>query len=225
MRRLLSWATTSLVFTTAWAFAACGEAADSAGAPLANIAVNVLNAQGYYNSHAVTDASGNYTAHALPSDSYTVAFLPAAYQREYYDDKRSSRLAEQIVVVAPEVRTGIDAVLEKGGSIIGRVTAADTGAGLASVNVEATGLNDGYSQRTYTNASGYYTFATMLPSDAYRVRFTPSDDGAACAYIPEYYGNRRDATTSDPVIVAAPNNTANIDAALERGVYLPTIRR
>jgi hypothetical protein len=194
-----------------------GHVADSAGAPLQNIAVHVLNERADYSSHATTDAYGNYTAHAIRSDSYTVAFWPKMYQEEYYDDKPSRQLAERVLVAAPEVKTGIDAVLEKGGSMSGRVTAADTGAGLPSVYVEVASLSDGHSERALTDATGYYTFTSTLPGDAYRVRFTPYDRGAACAYIPEYYDDKRSPTGSDPVVIAAPNNTPNIDAVLDRG--------
>lgn len=185
------------------------------GAGIKNVSVQVYDSTGERVADGRTNAAGVYIiAPALPSGSYRVGFFPRSddagrYLDEFYDDKTVLALSVPITLAAPASATGIDAVLAQGGAITGRVTAAETGAGLPDVAVSvynAAGDAIGYAN---TGIDGVYN-TTALPSGMYRVRFDPQGDSSA------YAG----ASYADAVAVTAPNITTNINIALARGATI-----
>jgi hypothetical protein len=76
---------------------------------------------------------------------------------EYYNNRTSSSTADPVTVTAGQNTTGIDAQLEPGGSISGRVT-NNSGVGIADVGVSAivdpSSLDAGYAN---TDSDGNYT--------------------------------------------------------------------
>lgn len=93
----------------------------------------------HHEASAPIGADGSYTIGGLPTDEYLVVFEShdGDYLSEYYDGDFSFDFSTvDWVTVAPGATvTGIDAVLRSLGTISGRVTAADTGEGLAGVEV------------------------------------------------------------------------------------------
>jgi hypothetical protein len=195
-----------------------GRITDASMAPLkfADVSLSSETTHLLFQLGARTDAAGNYTIHGVPSGSYTVFFSHSSSIGEYYNNQHDITLANRINVTAPQATSGIDAVLARGGTISGRVTAADTGLGLDDVSVDVYDLAGNQIDGTLTQGSGFYAFTT-LPSGAYRVHFNPTSNGNGCAYSSEYYNNQRTAAHADTVSVTAPNTTPNINAELERG--------
>jgi hypothetical protein len=96
------------------------------------------------------------------------------------------------------------------GGVSGRVTAAAGGAGVADVLVLAI-PNDGDgapAASTRTGSDGRYLIPVGLASGSYTVRFLAASAGSS---------NLRDAVYPQPVIVAEPELTRNIDATLSAG--------
>jgi len=190
-----------------------GRVTDSSGAGIQNVWVNVYDANWVWISGASTDANGNYTAMGIPTGAYKVEFYGShlGYLYELYNNKLDFCNADPVAVTAPNATTGIDAVLELGGSISGRVTDS-TGAGIQNVWVDIVNTNDEWISYASTDANGNYT-AIGIPTGSYKVSFYGSDLG----YVREWYNNKPDIGNADFVSVTAPNATTGIDAVLEVG--------
>jgi 5-hydroxyisourate hydrolase-like protein (transthyretin family) len=210
------------------------------GALLEDVEVNVYDSNGNWEASVTTNASGVYTTTGLTTGCYRLLFstqdaFGAArdYIDEYYNDKSSLAAANAIPVAAPNVVSGINAVLARGGKISGRVTAADTGGPLSGIKASAYDSTGTEVRYDYTDSSGDYVI-TGLPSGNYRVRFYPicifySDSGTIKRYAGEYYNDKTDLATANVVVVTAPSTTSSIDAVLGGGVakfvYLPVVLR
>jgi uncharacterized protein (UPF0371 family) len=170
-----------------------GTVKDATGSPLANVSVN---AGGNYN--ALTDASGNYAIKGLPFDQYAIV-SPVRWGGG--DSTYISQSKDTIVtVISPDV-TGIDFVLEKGGSVAGTVKDG-TGNPMANFSINA---GDNY--RTLTDVNGNYAIKG-LPFDQYTVvspgRWGPNDG----TYISQ---------SRDIAITTASPDVTGIDFELENG--------
>ncbi len=201
-------------------------AADT-GEGLKGVSVQIYDAVGNYITGISTIASGYYTTTAmLATGSYRVEFetryssdnVTRAYLGEYYDNQPDLANADVVTVTAPDTTTSINAVLERGGQISGRVTADDTGDGLANVDVRVYNSSSFYSSASLvrTDATGVYT-VTGLQSGSYLVEFDPPSSGTASAYLGEWYNDQPDREVSNLVPVTLANTTGNINAGLARG--------
>ena len=170
---------------------------------------------GYYSWEtptATTGADGAYAVTDAPAGSYRLRFdAPAGYASEYYNDKPTYENADLVVVTAGGTASGTNAALSAGATISGRVTRAVGGAavGDGSVNaVSSTGDNFG----ALLLGDGTYTL-DGLPAGSYKLRFDSND----CCLITEYYNDKPDEASADPVTVAAGQNRTGVDAALALG--------
>ncbi|MEE8389556.1 MAG: carboxypeptidase regulatory-like domain-containing protein [Anaerolineae bacterium] len=191
--------------------------AEGSGTPLSNVDVNAYDATtGSYVDDDTTDASGVYRIDGLAAGSYKLRFYDynGVYLQEYYDDKPDLDSADPVTVTAG-VTTTANAALTGGGRVTGRVTDADSGAGVAGVWVEARrqDASTPYGWAT-TNANGYYT-TTALYTGVYRVSFSPSRP-----YFGEHYDNFRQWYGFTLITVTAPLTTTGINAALEKGYLI-----
>ncbi len=194
------------------------------GAPLQNVYVSLYERDNCdetsWVKSAYTNAAGNYTLSNVAPGEYVVYFDtrygPKLYLPEYYNDKSEEWLADPITVTVGQNVSNINAALQRGGYISGQVTAADGGAPLANISVTVYDSQGRYKGGVSTNASGHYT-TTALLSGAYRLRFSPQSNGAAAAYLTEYYNNKVNLTVADPISVTVGNATPNINAVLDRG--------
>jgi hypothetical protein len=210
------------------------------GALLQGVSISVYDSNGSWRGSATTNASGVYTTSALTMGNYRVKFgtqsapgVTEDYVDEYYNDKSSLTTADAVPVTAPNLTSGINAVLARGGKISGRVTAGDTGEPLSGVEVSAYDSTGREVRYTSTDSSGNYTI-TGLPSGTYRVRFYGvciyfSDSRTTKTYFGEYYNDKLSLATADSVAVTAPNTASGINAVLAGGtlksVYLPVVLR
>src|SRR5207249_3168126 len=111
----------------------------------------------------LTNALGEYTVSGLASGSYKVEFSQRSgrgyYLAQDYNGKSSSSEADAVSVTAGSTSRSIDAALQPGGQITGRVTDASTQAALANFEVcvfEAGGSGFGVGCGR-TNSRGEYT--------------------------------------------------------------------
>lgn len=172
-----------------------------------------------YVAYDFTDASGLYTLSQLQPGTYFIGFDPPSntdYVGAYFNNKTSLASADPVSVTYHTVVTDANAALVIGGKIRGRVTAVDNSAPLKNVYVTA------YypdlcgvlvpSAYAYTDASGYYTVTGLL-SGTYRIGFDFS------GYRDEYYNNKADLASADPIAVAQGAIVSGIDAMLEPEGY------
>ncbi len=194
--------------------------ADDTGLPLQDVQVSASEQNGYLTKYAEVDANGVYTVSGLLTGSYRVYFAPhdssEDYVFEYYDDTYDYSSADLVAVVAPDLVSGIDASLARGGKITGQVTASDTGLPLQDISVQAEEQNGAWYSYTQVDANGMYTLTGLLTGN-YRVNFSPYSYGSSSDYLREYYDNKYTYETADLVPLVAPDIASNIDASLERG--------
>jgi hypothetical protein len=194
------------------------------GLPLADVSVTAYDAgTGSYKGSGYTDSAGQYAIDGLATGSYKVEFDPSYgssqnYLDQFYNNQTSLDTANPINVTDGQPTQNINAVLELGGQITGRVTGADTHNPLPDVAVWVYASDScSSSMYAYTDANGVYT-VTAVPTGNYKVDFDPTYSSSALTreYIEQYYNNK-DWSNATPVVVTAPNVVNNIDAALVRG--------
>ena len=187
------------------------------GHPLPNVWVRAHTSIGDYASGA-TDASGTYTITGVSNGVYKVSFSqipPYEYVNQWYHDKSTFETADPVTVTENMVTTGINATLELGGKITGRVTVLSTGLPITDAYVTAYDERGDYYSWASVDAEGTYTL-TGLGTGVYRLRFFPWDRN----YLEEYYANKLDLATADPISVTAGNVITGIDAALLRSGWV-----
>lgn len=192
-----------------------GRVTNSKGEGVDDVYVRLTMLDGHSSNYGYTDASGVYTLTGLIPGSYHVSFDPASnteYVAEYYNNQHSADNANTLVITYNQVIANINAVLETGGRIIGRVT-NNNGVAVQGAQVAVVALGGTESSGAYTDAAGYYTITRLL-ADSYRVSFTPSTGSDLVA---EYFNNKHTQSDATPVVVSFNATASNINAQLERG--------
>lgn len=162
-----------------------------------------------------TASDGTYTLQNLPAGLVTLGFLPG-------DDDHLSRWlgnvtnpfdADRLTLGEGEALTGVDAVLQRTGSMSGTVTDAATGEPIEDVEVRAIAFTEegGYVGSATTGADGSYVMTGLLPDNRWEVTF----DGEALGYIEELWVGPAPEFASFVTVVAG-ETTADIDAELDR---------
>ena len=170
---------------------------------------------------AVTNANGEYMISHLGNGSgeYTVSFSPRSdegldFFSQWYDKKESQLESDPVHVSLDNTTSGIDAALNEGGQIKGRVTDAATKQPLAEIAVCAWSKVVYESRCAWTNSNGEYTIV-RLPAEEFQVSFYTNADN--------YYST----SYSEPVAVTLGNATAGIDTAMEpvvKGTIMGSVR-
>ncbi len=184
------------------------------GTPLENVSVYVTSADFTQGGVAVTGTDGGYAVPGLQPGEYTVRFTTdtsgAGFITEYWDDARSWDRAQRITVLGGEEISGIDASLERGGSISGRVTRESDDAPVAGVHVQLSPDSFLVSPAmAITAADGTYQ-AVGLPAATYTVKFDAPDESLS----DEYWEEALTPTAATGVRVDAGSESSGIDASL-----------
>lgn len=193
------------------------------GQPLDDIVVSVHDNSGSIVQTGFTDASGIYTVTGLATGAYRVRFEPSsfggtkAYAAEYYNDKSTLTDADAINVTAPVITSGVDAALERGGQITGRIIAVDGGVPLKFVTVFVYDAAGNLVDLVFSDASGIYT-TTGLATGSFKLQFsTRVASGLAGEYLGEFYSDKPSLEAADLIGVTKPNVTSAVDTQLARG--------
>lgn len=182
----------------------------------------------------------SYTIFGLPAGAYKILFYApgAGLIDELYDDvlcpqySCDPNLGVPIVVGPQENVTGIDATLEPGAVIQGRLTDALSGDGLPFQFVDVytdTGLYAGFAR---SDLNGFYTTSGAFPPGDYFLsnQFVNPRTGAVLpvlnGYLPQVWtndgsfracGDPCEVLLGDPVTIVDISPVAGIDLAMEQG--------
>jgi Carboxypeptidase regulatory-like domain len=164
------------------------------------------------------DASGQYQLLGLAPGIYRVEFLPSYRSHlvaQYYNHRGKLEEANSVLVSSGLVTRGIDADLELGGQIEGRVADNVTNVGLEEVEVCAQQASTGAAVScARSGADGGYALPS-LPPGSYRVGFWGQRQSAI--YAPQYYDNQPSFFESTVVPVTAGATVTAVDAELQIG--------
>ncbi len=193
------------------------------GQPVANVQVRIFRSNGSLAATATTGTDGTYTSSTLTSGDYKVCFSPPVGRliRECYNNKRPPMAnADVVTVSAPTPRTDINADLETGRRIVGRVRDRQ-GNGLPNVNVAAYPASSGLAQASdeplasgTTNDQGNYTLDAGLPQGSITLRFTPPSGSTFAA-----------TAVNTTVGAGSEDQTTDMTLNTVRRVHVPLIRR
>ena len=192
--------------------------AAAGGKALPGICVYAYGSSGD-NGEATTAPNGTYTIAGLPTDSYTLEFdtgcgNPGDYITQYYGSQSAQSPGQPVGVTAGETIKKIDAALASAGVITGTVSAADGGAPLSGICVNAYN-SAGTSEGATTASDGSYSI-TSLAAGSYTVEFS-TGCGNSGDFLTQYYDNQTSQTSANPVTVTAGETTTEIDGALAAG--------
>jgi carboxypeptidase family protein len=203
--------------------------------PIEGIQVCVQDASGEGEESAgcaQTDAAGEYTITAIPAGSFKVEFsgescdeegcFQTNWVRQYYDGKSNFDDADVLSLSAGDVEAGIDAALEEGGAVSGRVVDAVSEAPIEGLVVCADPAEgEGIGGCDSTDPTGDYLIGG-LPAGEYKVEFSnvicPEDEECSQSYyLHQWFDEEPGWDQADPVTVLVGQTTPEVDAALEEG--------
>lgn len=181
------------------------------GVPIPSVSVTVENEDYSASGWASTDENGAYRVEGLPPGDYTVRFDGSGsdHVSEYWDDAADRDSAQRVTVSGGDTVEGIDAGLDLGGAIAGRVMHESDGSPLEGVEVTATSTENSSGGTVVTDADGRYRIPA-LPEGSYIVSFSPVD----AALHQEYWDDAYDRDRATPVSVTSGSETDGIDPYL-----------
>ncbi|HET9162961.1 MAG TPA: carboxypeptidase-like regulatory domain-containing protein [Solirubrobacterales bacterium] len=161
-----------------------------------------------------TNGAGEYTVASLESGTFDVVFDYEAKSFNYLEVRRRGvRLGDG------ESIGGIDAELEPGGQITGKVTDVETStpvAGVAACVMVDLGEGRGLGHCSKSESDGTYDI-NSLPTGAYVVEFRVE---GSPNYITQYYNGKSGRSEAEWVSVTAGAVTENIDAPMHEGIQI-----
>ena len=211
----------ALLASAAPALAALGSISGTVtgpgGTPLEDICVAVSDSDFDNFGAAETVANGTYTV-VLPADAdYRVGFADcnALYNvvDEYWNDEPTISTADPVAVSNDNTTENVNAELAAGSTMSGTVTGPGN-VPLADICVEAD--NEDFESGGFAETAANGTYAiTGLPADTYKVGFSDCNDVHNVAA--EYYNDKPDFDSANPVVLAADDTAPNVDALLAAG--------
>ncbi|WP_433585092.1 MSCRAMM family protein [Microbacterium hydrocarbonoxydans] len=193
---------------------------EDGGAPVGSVTVFVNSTDFAHNGTDVTDANGDYSVAGLEPGQYTVRFSTeptgTGLISEFWDGAMTSDTAQLITVTGGEMFSGIDASLQEGGVITGRVTRESDGSAVSWARVSA--MPDslvGGQGMAFTDPDGFYRITGLAPGN-YVIGF----DGPDASLSDEYWDGAHQQWAATRVTVAAGHESSGIDASLVASVNI-----
>jgi hypothetical protein len=185
----------------------------SGGAPLDGILICALDSEAEQGACAKSASNGEYLVTGLAGGEYAVGFFAVAesgldYLTQYYSGEPTLAKADPVTVTVAQTTPGVDAALQSGGEISGRVTDSATGAAAPGILACALSAAGKAVECAETASTGDYTIE-RLPVGEYMVGF----DGAG-KYVTQYYDDRFSLAEAQAVPVTLGNVATGIDAAM-----------
>jgi uncharacterized surface anchored protein len=191
-----------------------GVVTDASGInKIQGVVVYAYNSSNNWQS-ATTNSNGAYTIAGLTTGNYTVYFgaFNTSYISVWYNNKQTQVQADLVSVSAPSNTSNINALLESGGDISGKVTiGSSAGPAVAGawINVcDSSSTVCDSSSSTWrgfakTAADGSYRVSGLPSSENYKVQFFEKTVSNAGAGVMQFYNNKQDISSADSVSVGA----------------------
>lgn len=173
---------------------------------------------GFYERCTTTNASGNYALVGLATGEYGVEFSSPPksglnYVTQFWDEEATFFEADAVSVTAGETTPEeIDATMQPGGEMTGKVISAATKKGLEGIQVCAYEEELEYARCSTTGSDGEYTILG-LATGSYEVDFSEALGGEG-TYATQYYDDVASFEEAELVPVEVGKTTTGIDAAL-----------
>jgi Carboxypeptidase regulatory-like domain len=164
-----------------------------------------------------TDGNGSYQINGLSTAEYRVQFFGEGafnYLTQHYDGVDGAGSATLVPIAGPnQVVSSIDAAMQPGAEISGRLTEAGSDKPLANVSVSLLYASTGEAARSVeTDAAGNYAFRGR-PAGNYIVGFSHTNGGPwnNDCYAAQYYKGSASLAGASPLTVAPPQVLTGID--------------
>lgn len=201
-----------------------GHVTDMNGKTLKNVHIFIYTHRVDPYSHARTagnawtDNNGYFKAECLNPGNYFVYYNPSEagnYSGKWYNDKESYDIADNVVVTAGQITSGIDAHLGAACTITGRVVNYE-GVGVPLCNVGLFSSSNRLNKRNgaQSNFDGYYALSN-IPSGDYKIFFFPFQCTPNYAF--EWFNDKSSFETAEIISVYNGQTASGIDARLELG--------
>ena len=195
-----------------------GTVTDNGGNPLQSICVTAQLPDGTPVGQDNTDSAGQYEIKGLTTDGYDVSFEDCdyIYVSEWYDNQPfPDGDPTPVLVTEGDTETGIDAQLDRYGTISGTVT-NEAGDPLDSMCVVAWNSDGSFGFSAATDVNGDYLVGALGdPNSSTPVQYAVEIFDCSGTYGDEFYDNRLDFDSADLVDVTFGQDTPNIDAVLQ----------
>ncbi len=165
-----------------------------------------------------TEPDGEYTIAALKPGEYKVEFSDrdGDFLSQFYDGKPASSEAQLVTVSAGQATSGIDADMQEGARITGKVTDASTQEAIDGIEACAISVSTGDAWcGTSVGLSGGYEIA-QIPTGEYRIKFSPPFE-SGLNYFPQFYNGGSSSSETQVLSIMAGSLTPGVDAALKEG--------
>ncbi len=183
----------------------------STAAPVAGCLVGAAGPEFETLGYTTTGPDGGYSISPLPAVDTRVVFIgPSGYMIEWFERADLFDTATPLALTPGNTRSGIDASLDVGGVITGRVTSG--GVAVPYANVVVHDLEGNRLSSAYAGTDGAYATPTLRPGTC-KVFFGPNGS----KHRSEWYSDRASFAAADPVTVGHGATTPNIDADLAVG--------
>ena len=207
-----------------------GKITNQSGAVVKNVQVWAYDTNKKSVNNVMNNSTtGIYTIPGLPTGIYRVWFDTRSagnYLSEWYINQTFFETGQTVSVVNGSTTPNIDAQLDPGGSIAGKVT-NQAGIGIKSLSVSAYDLNHNSMNSEQTDTNGNYVIPG-LPTGEYKVYISGfSSCSTGECYSSEWYDDKHSFDLANSVPVVVNQTTPNIDAVLsncpDKFVYLPIL--
>ncbi|HUP62909.1 MAG TPA: carboxypeptidase-like regulatory domain-containing protein [Thermoanaerobaculia bacterium] len=185
--------------------------ARDSGTPLGDIVVTAWDSGGYRIAETTSAADGSYELF-LPGGAYRVVFQDRSgtYASVYYADAESFDRSDAVDVAAGGSISGIDAALQRAGTLSGRVRNAETGAPLAGIVVAAYNASGTVRVRTTTDANGAHNL--VVPPGSFKV----GAHDVNAVYAPQFHAGQAAFAYAATIAVSTAAGAGGIDFDLHR---------
>lgn len=195
-----------------------GHITDGSSNDLQGVFVSARNVNGSIIRTDTTNSSGSYTITGLSTGTYIVHFdaggVVGDFASMYYNDKAFFGSANHVAVTDGQTTPNIDASLPAGATINGHVT-DDSNAAIEGVCVSAIAPDGEPEYDVRTDVGGNYSI-TNVGAGSWKLYFDADPSGCVSGgnFASEYYDDKPDLDSADPVTVTAGATTSNINASL-----------
>jgi molybdopterin-binding protein len=168
-----------------------------------------------------TESNGEYAISGLRAGEYRVEFSArySNYLPQVYNGRAPGPEADSVSVAAGQTTSGIDAALQEGARITGRVTSSATQEALAGITVCAVSVHgEAVSCGKTIGLNAEYEIA-QIPTGEYRIKFDPPSE-SGLNYVPQFYDDKLLSSEARVLSIVAGSLTSGINAELQEGGHI-----